>query len=249
MPLIEASPGAAYGWRARFGMLQPTMVTDNNPYEFYLMAPPGVQLVLTSLGISVPGPGEYERVIADIETPIRRLLARHVDVIVQAGVPPIVEKGWGFEDVLRKRVAQWTDVPFASDVGCCIAAMQALGLRRIALLVNEGYQKSFAEYVSRAGIEVIAAQSIRNVEGEEPGSVPLSVPYRAAVALRRSAPEADGVWIPIAARPTVGMIADLERAIGVPVVTSAQAMMWQGLRLAGVPTNEVESFGRLFQTT
>ena len=248
MPRIQASPGAAYGWRARFGMLQPTTVTDNNPFEFYLMAPPGVQLVLTSLGIEIPGPGEYERAIANIETPIRRLLSRNVDVIVQAGVPPVVENGWGFEDVLRKRVAQWTDVPFASDVGCCIAAMQAAGMRRITLLVNEGYQKSFAEYISHAGIQVIATASIHAIEGIEAGEVPLSVPYRAAVALHRSAPEADGMWIPIAARPTVGMIGDLERTIGVPVVTSAQAMMWQGLRLAGVPTSEVEGFGRIFQS-
>jgi maleate isomerase len=249
MPLNQASPGAAYGWRARFGMLQPSLVTDNNPYEFYLMAPPGVQLVLTSLGIAVPGSASYEQAVANIETPIRRLLDRNVDVMVQAGVPPVVEKGWGFEDELRKRVAQWTDVPFASDVGCCIAAMQAAGMRRITLLVNEGYQKSFAEYISHAGIEVIAAQSIPPVEGIEPGEAPLSIPYRAAVALHRSAPEADGMWIPIAARPTVGMIGDLERAIGVPVVTSAQAMMWQGLRLAGVPTSEVEGFGRVFQST
>jgi maleate isomerase len=249
MPLNQASPGAAYGWRARFGMLQPSLVTDNNPYEFYLMAPPGVQLVLTSLGIAVPGSASYEQAVANIETPIRRLLDRNVDVIVQAGVPPVVEKGWGFEDELRKRVAQWTDVPFASDVGCCIAAMQAAGMRRITLLVNEGYQKSFAEYISHAGIEVIAAQSIPAVEGIEPGEAPLSIPYRAAVALHRSAPDADGMWIPIAARPTVGMIADLERGIGVPVVTSAQAMMWQGLRLAGVPTSEVEGYGRVFQST
>ena len=32
-----------------------------------------------------------------------------------------------------------------------------------------------------------------------------------------------------------------------PVVTSAQAMMWQGLRMAGVATGEVVAFGRLFQ--
>ncbi len=249
MPLTNVSPGAAYGWRARFGLLQPSMVSDTNPFEFYSMAPPGVQLVLTSLGIADGGPREeaYDRAIAGIETPIRRLLARTVDVIVQAGVPPIVNKGWGFEDELRARVAQWTDVPFASDVGCCIAAMQALGMRRIAMLVSETMQQSFAEYVGHAGIDVVAAGSVRDPAGQEPGTLPLSVPYRAAVALHRSAPDADGVWIPIAARPSVGMIEDLERAIGVPVVTSAQAMMWQGLSLVGVAPGEVVGFGRLFQ--
>jgi maleate cis-trans isomerase len=76
----------------------------------------------------------------------------------------------------------------------------------------------------------------------------LRVAYEAAINLYRSATGADGVWIPIAARPSVGMIDELERAIGVPVVTSAQAMMWQGLRLLGVPPSEVTGCGRLFQT-
>jgi maleate isomerase len=83
---------------------------------------------------------------------------------------------------------------------------------------------------------------------EERGGQPLSVPYRAAVALHREATAIDGIWIPIASRPTVGMISDLEEAIGVPVVTSAQAMAWHGLRLADVPTQEVLGCGRLFQT-
>lgn len=248
MPLAHPVSGAAYGWRARFGLLQPSMVCDTNAYEFYLMAPPGVQLLLTSLGIADGGPREemYERAIANIETPIRRLLARKPDVIVQAGVPPIVNKGWGFEDELRARVAQWTDLPFASDVGCCIAAMHALGMRRIALLVSDEHQPSFAEYVGHAGIDVVAARNLPPTE-DEPGTLPLSVPYRAALDLYRSAPDVDGIWIPIAARPSVGMIQELEDASGVPVVTSAQAMMWQGLRLVGVATSEVIGFGRLFQ--
>src|SRR6478672_2381817 len=136
-----AYPGASYGWRARFGLLQPTLVSDNNPFEFYLMAPEGVQMVLTSLGIRQTVPGEYDRAIAGLEEPIRRLLSRGVDVIVQAGVPPIVTRGWGFEEELKRRVAEWTDVPYGTDIGCCIAALQALGVRRVAVLASEALQR------------------------------------------------------------------------------------------------------------
>lgn len=245
-----AYPGASYGWRARFGLLQPSTVSDNNPFEFYLMAPPGVQMVLTSLGIGDGPPDEeYAKAIAGIETPIRRLLARRVDVIVQAGVPPIVQKGWGSEDELRARVAAWTELPFATDIGCCIAAMQALGMSRVAVLASENLQRGLAEYLGHAGIELIAAASVRLDQEGDQHSLSLSVPYRAAVALRRSAPEAEGVLILGAFMPTVGMIHALEDAIGASVVSSAQAMMWQGLRLAGVPASEVTGFGRLFQVS
>jgi maleate isomerase len=231
-------------------MLQPTRVSDTNPYEFYLMAPRGVQLVLTSLGL---GEGqhrddEYQRAIAEIEEPIRRLLGRKVDAIVQAGVPPIVMQGWGYEDELRARIGDLTDVPFASDVGCCIAAMQAVGMHRIGLLVSDSHQRSFADYISNAGIDTVAASDVPD-DGHEPSTLPLSLPYRAAVALHRSNPDIDGIWIPIAARPSVGIIEAIETDTGVPVVTSAQAMMWQGLRMAGVATSEVEGFGRLFRSS
>jgi maleate cis-trans isomerase len=248
MPLTTYSPGAAYGWRARIGMLQPTQASDTNPFEFYLMAPAGVQLVLTSLGLPEGNHTheEYEAAVEGIETPIRRLLGRGVDVIVQAGVPPIVNKGWGFLDEMRARISQITDVAFASDVGCCIAAMQAVGMTRIGLLTNQQYQSSFGAYVANAGIRTVAAAELPT-EGREPGTLPLSVPYRAAVDLRRKNPDIDGLWIPIAARPSVAAIAAIERDAGVPVVTSAQAMMWQGLRLAGVATGEVVGFGKLFE--
>ena len=132
------------------------------------------------------------------------------------------------------------------SVGCCIAAMQALGMTRVGLLTNQQYQTSFAAYIANAGIKTVACAEIPS-DGHEPGMVPLSVPYRAAVALHRVDPDIDGIWIPIAARPSVGAIDAIERDTGVPVVTSAQAMMWQGLRLAGVATTEVVGCGRLFQ--
>src|SRR6266498_4923901 len=103
---LSYSPGAAYGWRARIGLLQPTLVSDNNPFEFYLMAPPAVQLVLTSLGLEETTPENYERALAHVETPVGRIVARGVDAIIQSGVPPLVLRGWGIEEELRERVAK-----------------------------------------------------------------------------------------------------------------------------------------------
>ncbi len=243
MPVVN--PGASYGWRARIGLLQPTLGCDTNAFEFYLMAPEGVQMLLTSLGIETPGLPAYETAIAGIETPIRRLLGRRPDCIVQAGVPPIVTKGWGFEDELKARVAKIPELPFASDIGCCIAAMHAAGIKRVAVLANAGLQKPLAEYLGHAGIETVAMQEPPHTE--EASSESLDVQYRAARALWQCASGADGIYIPIAARPSVGMIQALEDEIGAPVITSAQAMFWQGLRMAGVNTAEVCGFGRVFQ--
>ncbi len=243
-----AYPGAPYGWRARIGLLQPSMVSDNNPIEFYLMAPQGVQMVLTSMGIPDGGNRQesYARAIAEIEGPIRRLLNRKVDVIVQSGVLPVVTRGWGFEDELAARVATITDLPFASDIGCCIAAFQALGVTKVAVLAEESMLQGMAEYLGHAGLEQVASGYPSGVDGE-PGAESLGVFYRGAAELHRAAPTAEVVYIPGANRPTVGMIEALEEDIGVPVVTSAQATFWRGLCLAGVNPRLVNGYGRLFQ--
>jgi maleate cis-trans isomerase len=228
--------------------MQPSMVSDNNPFEFYLMAPDGVQMVLTSLGIPDGGNRAelYAQAIAGIDVPLRRLISRKVDAIVQAGVPPVVTRGWGFEDVLKARVAEITDLPFASDIGCCVAAFKALGASRVAVLADGSMLQGMAEYLHGAGLEQVATGFPSGV-AEEPGAESLGVFYRGAVTLHRSAPAADAIFIPGANRPTVGMIQELEWDIGIPVVSSAQALFWRGLCLAGVNPALVTGYGRLFQ--
>ena len=40
---VVHTEGAAYGWRARIGLLQPGNVSDTNPFEFYMM-PEGMSM-------------------------------------------------------------------------------------------------------------------------------------------------------------------------------------------------------------
>ena len=119
---------------------------------------------------------------------------------------------------------------------------------RIAVLARENLQNGLADYLGHAGLQIVASAGIEAPEGEEMACVPLSLPYRAAVQLWGRARVAEAMLILGAFMPTVGMIHALEAAIRAPVVSSAQAMMWQGLRLAGVPASEVVGFGRLFET-
>ena len=123
---VVHTPGANYGWRARIGLLQPGVVSDTNPYEFYMMAPEGVQMVQTSLGIASLSEANYARAIAGLEAPVQRLLPRKPDVLIQTGIPPLVHGGWGVEEELRQRVAKLTSIPYVTDAAGSIAAMKAV---------------------------------------------------------------------------------------------------------------------------
>ncbi len=243
------SPGAAYGWRARIGLLQPGVVSDTNPYEFYLMAPEGVQMVLTSLGLGGMSEANYQRVIANLETPVERLLLREPDAIIQTGIPPLVHHGWGIEEKLRERVAKLTPIPYITDAAASIAAMRVLNIKRVAVVsgFDDHMVGLIKTYLGHAGIEVMAHGNVHREPRGHSGGLPLEVVYRTArQTYLDHGGEADGFWITEASIPSVGVINELETDLQVPVVTSAQALMWAGLLLAGV-REPVRGFGRLFE--
>ena len=68
--------------------------------------------------------------------------------------------------------------------------------------------------------------------------------YKIAKRLYEEAPEADGLFVPCPRWPTIGDVALLESEIGKPVVTSCQAYIWHGLKLAKIK-QQVSGFGRL----
>lgn len=250
MPLTNASPGAAYGWRGRVGWLQPGDFAENNPYEFYLQAPAGVTICVTQLARAENRGGPFHSAMAYVEDGVQRLIARHVDVIVQAGTPHISGMGWGFEDELRARVAKVTSVPFITDIGSSIKAMRLLGMQKVAVLdpFNDQIHKEMAEYLAHADIEVVRALSLRRggVELDTLSWTDMSVIYRGAKEVFAAAPGAQGIWITGAAMPSVSIIQQLEDDLGIPVVTSMQAMTWGGIRALGI-NEKIAGFGRLWQ--
>ncbi|MDH3446456.1 MAG: hypothetical protein OEN50_21230 [Deltaproteobacteria bacterium] len=253
MPLT-ASPGAPYGWRARVGMITPSPGHENNAYEFYLMAPEGVTVCMTSLQVTGLTQAQYSGALTRIEAAVAEMVSRKVNVMVQAGVPLTVTQGWDYHNRLGAEVAKLTNIPFVTDIGACIDAMQVLNMRRVVMITpfDDAMHDQLTRYVSNAGIQVLAARSIRPPTAEEisrhydVSTVPLSVPYQEAKTLFRSNSNADGVWITGALMPSVGAIQPLERDLAVPVVTSMQAMAWAGFRLAGVKA-DVNNYGSLFQ--
>ena len=224
--------GASYGWRARIGMLVPPLVIDTNVHEFYLMAPEGVSLIVGSLGVGGMSQERYDRAIANIAEPLRMVTEHKADVIIQAGVPPLVTRGPGFEAEVLARVREVTPLPFITDVGASSRAMKALGLSRIVMLsksFDDELGRHISRYLKQAGIELARAAQVQATQMVT-GTIPLEMVYRAARDLFESHSEnADGIWITQASMPSVSVIEDLERSLGVPVVTSAQALMWAGL--------------------
>lgn len=69
---------------------------------------------------------------------------------------------------------------------------------------------------------------------------------RDIVTLAHEHPEADGVFCCGGCFRTVGVVAEIERECGIPVVGTQQANMWNCLRMCGV-NDRLEGFGTLLE--
>ena len=117
--------------RLKIGCLQPGAVIDNQPFEFYRLAPPGVMLVMIPVGLGTFSKDDVERVFAPIDGYVDQLMERGVDLILQSGVPLPLLIGIEAHDRLIGRIEKRSGKPATSSVLGVVAAARRLGVRRI----------------------------------------------------------------------------------------------------------------------
>jgi maleate isomerase len=133
-----------------------------------------------------------------------------------------------------------------SLISSVMRALNALGAQRIAVATPYLSEVNAIEkaYMQARGFEIVNMQGL----GIENDADMVKVTPRTILEFARSVdrPEAEAVFISCGALRSIDIIAELEIILGKPVITSNQAMMWDCLRLAGIPDRR-EDCGRLFK--
>ena len=210
--------------RARIGVLVPSGNPTVEP-ELYRMAPEGVTIHFARLDSGEGAPG----------TPDAILLA-HTGVSYVNGV--------NGEPALATRLADLAGTQVTTAAGAIAAGLRRLGVKRLALATP--YPPSISEagraFWEASGFEIVGYRRLEGV-----ANIYDETEDRArSLARAADAPTADAVLVSGTGLPTAGIIEDLERELGKPVVTSQQASLWRALRLARV-ADSVPGFGRLLR--
>ncbi len=71
----------------KIGVLAPRSIIENQPYQFYRMAPPGVILVMTPMGLKEFSATDIERITKGLDEKLDLLMERGVEIIMASGVP------------------------------------------------------------------------------------------------------------------------------------------------------------------
>ncbi|WP_306150780.1 aspartate/glutamate racemase family protein [Roseovarius sp. MMSF_3281] len=143
-------------------------------------------------------------------------------VIGPARVQELVQKAQG-------------DVPVTNPMSSVIAGLEALGARRIALVtpyVPEVTAPMIA-YLARQGIEVVSEASFGQSDDWTVARIS-EASTRAAMLEAGRAPGVEAVFASCTNLRTFGVIGAVEAELGLPVVSSNQALLWHLLSMGGI---------------
>ena len=123
-----------------------------------------------------------------------------------------------------------------------LRALERLKVRRLALGAPYSRETTLQgkAHLEAHGLEVVNFDNLKGVTNIYDETAERA--YRLARMV--DTPEAEAVFLTGTGMPTLPVLEALEQDLGKPVISSASAMMWHALRLAGV-RQAVPGYGRL----
>ena len=186
--------------KRKIGVLSPRSVIDNQPREFYRLAPPGIMLVMVPSGLREFSREDVERVFASLDERLEMLMDRGIDLVMQAGVPLPILIGTEAHDRLIAHMEEKTGLPATSSVLNVVAAAKHLGIKNVAIVNKwtDEMNKTLGEFFAREGIAVagVANRSMTPAEFtriSSAGSVDLA--YGLGRRALEDYAQADGLYI------------------------------------------------------
>jgi len=237
-----------YGWRARIGFIAPSSTLDTPAYEFYRMAPPGVIIVGTIMGIRILTDEDIGRALQSLDHVAEQYSKERVDIVVLGGSPPVIHGGIGSEKKLVERMEHSSGIQATTSQAAAIAALKALGISQLAVAspFDQHQNGKLKQYLEASGMMVTAMEGL-GAPLSEYAFLSNEVSYRLArEAVRRAGNQVNGIYLPCAKWPTVENIDILEKDTRLPVVTSVQAMLWYCLRKLRL-YDTIKGYGKLFE--
>jgi len=237
-------------WRARVGWIHPRVNSDIEVYDFYEAAPRDVVLVITHLEVvDSADKGQVEASLALLERAVERLNLSRVDVIMKNGAPVHLHFGVEGHQKILARLRAASKVPISTSSQALADALRLLGAKR--LLVISSWRSESAhlssnlrDHLASEGIEVAAVEGIGpQLQSFQKIQMTPTVIYSNAVAAARKHPDVDAIYLQSGTLATVGIIDELEQAVGKPVVSSNSVNIWGSFRPIGVKVGA--GFGKL----
>jgi maleate isomerase len=141
--------------------------------------------------------------------------------------------GRGWDDKIIERMKKLTNAVVTTTSTCVIKALKKLDLKKIGVItpyidiINDREK----DFLQKHGFEVSFINGFRFLDSRETPKITTS--QLLAFIRRNSLTDVDGLFISCTNLKTFGVIDEIEKEYGIPVVTSNQASLWNALCIIG----------------
>ena len=241
---IKPRPNWPPSWRSTIGLIRPWAFSGNN-YEFSLILPKGVATIEAPLDLKEMK-AEALKAIGEeaIEMSKRLSLADVIGLTCTSGSFIL---GVEHDRKIIAGIEKVTGKPATTTATSVAEGLKALGAKRVILVspyigeITEIEVKYFADL----DFEIVHHESLgiadRGVELH-----PLPKTYEFAMGVYRHAPPADVMFITCGGLPSAEIIDPLEKATGMPVISSNTSLIRECLRLAKIH-DPIQGYGKLLE--
>lgn len=210
--------------RRHFGILVPsTNTTCEIEYTNYLPATLQFHTARLGKGGNTPfSPSKDEDVIYQS----KMLGDAKVEVVALAQTSASLFDD-GYDAKVKAYMSQNAGVPGITSAECIGEAIQALGMKRVGIVTPYSAQviESAKRYYERKyGLQVVATESLGATDSYAIAKFDANVAF--AGMRRVDRPDIELLIVPGGNFPTMPSIAEWERALGKPVITTNQAALW-----------------------
>jgi maleate cis-trans isomerase len=214
--------------------------------DFVALAPPGVAVHFHRMEVDLATPlaEVLDTMVAAAPRLAQALAGAEAEVIAFACTSASFHRGAGSDRAIEAAMTAASGVPAVATSRAVVEALRAVGARRIAVATP------YVDWIVAAEQAFLAAAGfdVRHIAGlglVQPRDIHAIVPEDVARWARAcDRPDADALFVSCTDYAAVPAIAQLERELGKPVVTSNQATYWACARCLGVAARS--GYGRLF---
>ena len=242
---IRERPNWPPGWRATIGLIFPWAFSGNT-YEYSLILPEGVATIPVPLDLKELTVEALKAIGKEAIEMSKRLSI--ADAIGFTCTAASFIAGVEYDREIIAGIEKATGKPATTTAAAVAESLKALGAKRMILV--SPYTKDITgievKYFADRGFETVYHESLGYVDSSETLR-PLAETYKFAMQVYRHAPPADVMFITSGGLPSAEIINPLEKATGMPVISSNTCLIRQCLKLAKIH-EPIQGYGRLLET-
>lgn len=234
-------------FRARIGYTSVAYVTEIFPKVFYDIVPDGVFLQFLTQQVTSHEPRNMERIHDEAKAAAASFARAGADLVILGGVPTNLSRGRAALDMALQAMADDIGVPVSSSATAQSNALAAVGARKIGIVHPSNPKRDDAHdsQMRDDGLEPLGNRSA-GATFEDYNRIPPEVAMTLGRELVAESPEIDTLLYSCPHWATTHAIEPLEWELGVNVVTSLQAITWEGLRKCGID-DRIDGYGKLLR--